>query len=282
MKIREIMSSPVYVVSPEETVARARNLMLRHKIGRLVLIENNKPIGIVTKKDISRRLNQAEPQWRRRPIDSIPIKQVMTGSLITIYPDATPKQLAELMVENNISGLPVVNNKNEVIGIVTKWDMIRYFSELPLEIKVKDMKIEPAITIHRHHTISHIIHELDANSSDRAVVFEDNDKPVGIITSSNLTFTEMKGKTGDLPHKVIKMTRKESYAGKKQNRYIREVPLVAEDIMSSPLICVNIDDMVTYAAGIMVKEKINGVPVIGNGVMGILTGDNIVKAILTL
>jgi CBS domain-containing protein len=282
MKIREIMSSPVYVISPDETVARARNLMLRHKIGRLVLIENNKPVGIVTKKDISRRLNQAEPQWRRRPIDSIPIRQVMTGGLITIYPDATPKHLAELMVENNIGGLPVVNNKNEVIGIVTKWDMIRYFSELPLEIKVKDMKIEPAITIHRHHTISHIIYELDANSSDRAVVLEDNDKPVGIITSSNLAFTEMKDKTGDLPHKEIKMTRKESYAGKKQNRYIREVPLVAEDIMSSPLISVNIEDPAIYAAGIMVKERINGVPVIGNGVMGILTGDNIVKAILTL
>jgi len=78
--------------------------MLRHKIGRLVLIENNKPIGIVTKKDISRRLNQAEPQWRRRPIDHIPIRQVMTESLITIYPDATPRQLAELMVENNIGG----------------------------------------------------------------------------------------------------------------------------------------------------------------------------------
>lgn len=282
MKIREIMSSPVYVISPDETVARARNLMLRHKIGRLVLIENNKPVGIVTKKDISRRLNQAEPQWRRRPIDSIPIRQVMTGGLITIYPDATPKHLAELMVENNIGGLPVVNNKNEVIGIVTKWDMIRYFSELPLEIKVKDMKIEPAITIHRHHTISHIIYELDANSSDRAVVLENNDKPVGIITSSNLAFTEMKDKTGDLPHKEIKMTRKESYAGKKQNRYIREVPLVAEDIMSSPLISVNIEDPAIYAAGIMVKERINGVPVIGNGVMGILTGDNIVKAILTL
>ncbi|MDD5616780.1 MAG: CBS domain-containing protein [Candidatus Methanoperedens sp.] len=282
MKIREIMSSPVYVISPDETVARARNLMLRHKIGRLVLIENNKPIGIVTKKDISRRLNQAEPQWRRRPIDSIPIRQVMTESLITIYPDATPKQLSELMVENNIGGLPVVNNKDEVIGIVTKWDLIRYFSELPLDMKVNDLKIEPAITVHRHHTISHIIYELDANSSDRAVVLEDNDKPVGIISSSNLAFTEMKGKTGGLPQKEIKMTRKESFAGNKQNRYIREVPLVAEDIMSCPLISVNMEDTATYAAGIMVKEKINGVPVIGNGVMGILTGDNIVKAILTL
>lgn len=282
MKVKEIMSSPVYVVSPEETVARARNLMLRHKIGRLVLVENNKPIGIVTKKDIGRRLDQAEPQWRRRPIDIIPIRQVMTESLITIYPDATPRQLAVLMVENNIGGLPVVNNKDEVIGIVTKWDMIRYFSQLTLEMKVKDLKIEPAVTVHRHHTISHIIYELDANSTDRAVVLEDNDKPVGIITSSNLAFTEMKGKTGDLPHKDIKMTRKESYAGKKQNRYIREVPLVAEDIMSCPLISVNIEDSATYAAGIMVKERINGVPVIGNGVMGIVTGENIVNAILTL
>lgn len=282
MKIKEIMSSPVYVVSPEENVARARNLMLRHKIGRLVIIENNKPIGIVTKKDISRRLDQAEPQWRRRPIDHIPIRKVMSESLITIFPDATPKQLAELMRENNISGLPVVNSKNEVTGIVTKWDLIKYFSEQPLELKVSDLKIIPALTVHRHHTISHILYELEANLTDRAVVLEDNDKPVGIITSSNLTFTEMMNKTGDLPQKEIKMTRKESYAGKKQYRYVRDVPLVAEDIMSTPLITVKNDDLATYAAGIMVKERINGLTVMGNGIMGILTGDNIVNAILTL
>jgi predicted transcriptional regulator len=57
---------------------------------------------------------------------------------------------------------------------------------------------------------------------------------------------------------------------------------VAEDIMSCPLISVNMEDTATHAAGIMVKERINGVPVIGNGVMGILTGENIVNAILTL
>ncbi len=282
MKVKEIMSFPVYVVSPEETVARARNLMLRHKIGRLVILEDNKPIGIVTKKDISRRLDQAEPQWRRRPIDLIPIRKVMTESLITIFSDATPRELAVLMIENNISGLPVVNAKNDVIGIVTKWDIIRYFSELPLDLKVKDLKIEPALTIHRHHTISHILYELEVNSADRAVVLEDNEKPVGIITSSNLTFTEMKSKTGDLPHKEIKMTRKESYGGRKQYRYIREVPLVAEDIMSSPLITVKRNDSAIYAAGIMVKERINGLAVVDNGILGILTGDNIVKSMLTI
>jgi CBS domain-containing protein len=282
MKIKDIMSAPVYVVSPDETVARARNLMLRHKIGRLVIIENNKPIGMVTKKDIVKRLNQAEPQWRRRPIDDIPVRKVMTESLITIFPDATPKQLAELMTENNIGGLPVVNNKDEVIGIATKWDLIRYFSNLELVLKVKDLKIEPALTVHRHHTISHIIHELQANSIDRAIVLEDNDKPVGIITNSNLTFTEMKDKTGGLPQKVIKMTRKDSSAGRKQNRYIDEVPLVAEDIMSSPIVNVNGEDLATMAAGLMVKERINGLSVIGNGIMGILTGENIIKTIMTM
>lgn len=60
------------------------------------------------------------------------------------------------------------------------------------------------------------------------------------------------------------------------------MPLVAEDIMSTPLITVKNDDLATYAAGIMVKERINGLPVMDNGFMGILTGDNIVNAILTL
>ena len=282
MKVKDIMSSPVYVITPDENVARARNLMLRHRIGKLVIIQNNKPIGIVTKKDISKRLDQAEPQWRRRPIDHIPIKKVMTESLITIYPDATPRQLAVLMAENNISGLPVVNNKNEVIGIVTKWDLIKYFSEQPIELKVKDLKIIPALTVNRHHTISHILYELDVNSTDRAVVLEDNNKPVGIITSSNLAFTEMKNKTGDLPQKEIKMTRKESPGGRKQYRYIKNMPLIAEDIMSSPLITVSNEDLATHAAAIMVKERINGLTVIDNGIIGILTGDNIVKSILTL
>ena len=282
MKIKDIMSAPVFVVSPDENVARARNLMLRHKIGRLVIVENNKPIGMVTKKDIVKRLNQAEPQWRRRPIDDIPVRKVMTESLITIFPDATPRQLAELMTENNIGGLPVVNNKDEVIGIATKWDLIKYFSKLDLDMKVKDLQIDPALTVHRHHTISHIIHELQANSTDRAIVLEDNDMPVGIITNSNLTFTEMRDKTGGLPQKEIKMTRKESAAGRKQNRYISEVPLVAEDIMSSPIINVNYEDLATYAAGLMIKERINGLSVLGNGVKGILTGENIIKTILTM
>lgn len=280
MKIKEIMKSPVYVVSSDENIARARNLMLRHKIGRLVIVEDEKPIGIVTKKDIMSRLDQAGPEWRRRPIDDVPIKMVMSDNPVTIFPNASPAQLAELMIENNISGLPVVDNKDQVAGIVTRGDLIRYFSKLDIDLKVNDMNIEPALTVNRHHTISQILHELDANKTDRAVVLESNNKPIGIITSSNLAFMNMKNKAGALPHKDIKIAYKDSVDGRKQTRHIKELPLVAEDIMSSPLITVNNDESATHAAKVMVEENINGLAVVGNGVMGILTGENIVKSIL--
>lgn len=283
MIIRDIMSSPVYIIAPDENIARARKLMLKHGIGRLVIMEGEKPIGIVTKKDISRRLDQAEPQWRRRPIDNIPIKIVMTEGIIPIYPEASPKQAAEIMIENNVSGLPVLRGeKKELIGIVTKWDLIRFFSEQDISLKVKDLNFNPAVVVHRHHTISHIIYELERNSADRAVVLEDNNSPVGIITHSNLAFTELLDFKGELPGKDVKMVRKRSHGGEKRFRYIREVPLVAEDIMSTPLITIGREDLAVVAAGIMVRERINGIPIVDDRVLGLLSGDHIIRAIISI
>jgi len=278
MLVKDLMSTPVYIVSPEENVARARNLMLKHRIGRIVVAEGSTPIGIVTKKDLSRRLDQAEPQWRRRPIDNIPIKHVMSESLISLYPEATPVQAAELMIENDISGLPVVKG-DALIGIVTKWDMIGYYSKLDIPTMVKEIMTKEVVTVHRHHTISHILYELEENAADRAVVIEGNGMPVGIITRSNLAFTKMYGARGDLPRKDVSMTRKDSYGGLKRYRYIREVPLVAEDIMSAPLITIGSEEPAVEAAKIMVRERINGIPVLNSEIQGMVTGADIIKAI---
>ncbi|MCK5659774.1 MAG: CBS domain-containing protein, partial [Methanosarcinales archaeon] len=103
MKVKDIMSTPVYVVSPDEPISRARNLMLKHKISRLVVMEDNLVAGIVTKTDIQRRLKQVGPDWRRRPIDEVPISLVMTESVIDIYHDAEIKQAVELMIDNSIT-----------------------------------------------------------------------------------------------------------------------------------------------------------------------------------
>lgn len=290
MKVKEIMSAPVYSIGSDEPISRARNLMLKHSISRLVVVKNHMyeekpsqviPIGIVTKTDITKRLDQAEPKWRRRPIDNIPVNVVMTHNPITIYPEATPKQAAELLLENHISGLPVIKGESDqdVMGIITKLDLIRYYSTLNTDTCVKDIMEHVFITVHRHHTISHVIHEMKANEVERVIVIDDASQPVGIITNTNLTMNKMSNSEGGLPSKDLKMARKNRDGGEKIFRYIKEVSMVAEDIMSEPLITLNESSKAAEAAKIMVDKRINGIPIINDGIKGLINARNILKAI---
>lgn len=293
MKVREIMSTPVYIIGSEEPISRARKLMLKHGISRLVVVENTVsreesslsseiiPTGIVTKSDIIQRLDQAEPNWRRRPIDNIPVKVVMTPNLITIYPEASPRQAAELLLENNISGLPVVKSESDkdVMGIVTKLDIIRYFSMIQQNTGVKDIMSDFFVTMHRHHTISHVIHEMKSNDVDRVIVVDDENRPVGIITKTNLALNSMTSPRGGLPTKDVKMARKNRDGGEKIFRYIKEVSIVAEDIMSEPLITLNENSSAVEAAKIMVDEHINGIPIVNGDIIGMVNAADILTAI---
>ena len=136
------------------------------------------------------------------------------------------------------------------------------------------------VMVHRHHSISHVIAEMGRNAVHRVIVMEDGNTPVGIITSSNLAFAELKDDKGELPEKNIKMTRKESPAGRKKFRDVEVVHLVAEDVMSSPLITIGRDALVTDAAKIVAAHKIDGIPVIDDGEMiGIITKTDIIKLI---
>ncbi|NYT01635.1 MAG: CBS domain-containing protein [Methanosarcinales archaeon] len=261
MKVKDYMKSPVNVMERNEPIQRARNLMLRHDISRIPVMEKGKLVGIVTKYDISNRLAQAAPEWRRRPIDKIPIQLVMTENPITIYPDATMNQAAELLIENEIDGLPVEKN-GEIVGILTSRDMLRFFAEQPLEAKVGELMAEGMVSVHRHHTISHVIEQMNLHGVSRVIVYEDNMSPVGIISRSNLTFAGMNNEMDEPRIKNIKMTRKDSPAGRKRFRYIKEMPLVAEDIMTSPVIGARASDLAVEDAKILIEKSICGLPVI--------------------
>lgn len=278
-KVKDYMSSPIYVIERNEPVQRARNLMFKYGIGRLPVMENGKLVGIVTKYDITNRLNQAAPEWRRRPIDKVPIQVVMTETPITIYPDATMPQAAELMVENGISGLPVERD-GEIMGMITSRDMTRYFADQDVKAKVGDLMNKELLTVHRHHTIAHVLDEMNLQGINRALVYEDNMSPVGIITRSGLTFSEVMGPKDEMETKNIKMTRKDSAAGRKQYRYVKEMPFVAEDIMTSTIISISPEIRATDAARTLVEKHIMGMPVVeGNEMVGYFSADEITAEI---
>jgi predicted transcriptional regulator len=278
-KVKDYMSAPIYVIEQNEPIQRARNLMFKYSIGRLPVLDQDKLVGIVTKYDITNRLNQAAPEWRRRPIDKVPIKLVMTENPITIFPDATMAQAAELMLDNEISGLPVERD-GEITGMITSRDMLKYFSEQDVKATVGDMMNKIVLSVHRHHTIGHVLDEMNVQGVSRALVYEDNMTPVGIVTRSGLTFSEMMGPKDEMQTKNVKMTRKESPAGRKQYRYVRQMPLVAEDIMTTPVMTINADMKAVDATKMLVEKHIIGMPVMEkNDVVGYFSADEIIEEI---
>ena len=281
MNVADIMSSPVYVLNADEPVSHARKLMLRHRISTLLVLNEGKMVGIVTKSDITNRLAQAEPLWRRRPIDQIPIKLLMTESVITIYPEASVSQAAALMLENRVHTIPVV--KNDIVGIVTRTDLVRYVAENSEEIKTKLPKLmtDGIISVHRHHTINHVIDEMNKNEIERVIVKDDAGNPVGIISSKSLALNLLTDFQGELSTKSIKMARKASPGGQKIYRYVKEVPLTAEDIMISPINSIDINENVSAAAKKMIEDGVTALPVSdGENIVGILSRTDITKAIL--
>lgn len=282
MNVADIMSSPVYVIKTDEPVSHARKLMLRHRIGALPVLNEGKMVGIVTKSDISNRLSQAEPLWRRRPIDQIPIKMLMTETVITIYPEASITQAATLMLENGIHNVPVVKNGN-IVGILTRTDFMRYVAENAgkMTTKIRNLMTEDVISVHRHHTINHVIDEMNKNEIARVIVKDDNGQPAGYISRRSIALSLITDSEGDISTKNIKMVRRSSPGGQKTYRYVKEMPVTAEDIMVSPVISIDVNENISAAAKKMIDEGITGLPVSdGEDIVGMLSRTDIIRAIL--
>jgi CBS domain-containing protein len=116
--VKDIMTENVISIDVNNSVFEAASTMSSNQVGCLVVMEGEKPIGIVTERDIVRRV-VAE----KLPLDS-KISEVMSKSLITISPDTSLKEAARVMSSNKIRRLPVLK-QNRLVGIVVASDFVR-------------------------------------------------------------------------------------------------------------------------------------------------------------
>ncbi|MEM2538687.1 MAG: CBS domain-containing protein, partial [Candidatus Methanomethylicia archaeon] len=158
LRVSDYMSEKVVVVYPNDTLARARNLMLHHDISRLVVVDENfKPIGMVTETDIAKALLDESVRDSPRPIDGILVSEVMVSPIVFIGPRAYLKNAAMLMIKGGFSGLPVVESNGNLIGIITKTDIVRAYAEHYSGVcKVGEIMSSPVITVNPLHSIHRI------------------------------------------------------------------------------------------------------------------------------
>jgi CBS domain-containing protein len=122
IKIEDWMSKPVKKVTKDLSVRKAIQLMDEGNIGVLPVVENDKPIGIVTERDILRRVAA-----RDIDMDKTTVESIMTKNPITINNDASILEATRLMSENNFRRLLVVKG-GKLIGVVTAKDVIEVMS----------------------------------------------------------------------------------------------------------------------------------------------------------
>ena len=118
MKIRDIMTSPVIRVSPEETVAVAARTLAHYNIGILpVCGSDGRLCGLVTDRDLVTRCIASG----RNP-SITPVRDVMTGSVVSVRPDSDAGAAAHLMGREQVRRLPVVEN-GRLCGMVSLGDL---------------------------------------------------------------------------------------------------------------------------------------------------------------
>jgi len=277
MIAEEVMTAPVYFVSPQETIAYVRNLMVKHKISRVLVMEEGKLVGILTKKDIAYHMRQGEPVWRRRPIDQIPVGAFATANPVVVAPDTGTKVIAKIFVENDISSVPVVD-RGTVIGIVTKSDLMTSRLLKHMGGTVRDV-MEDVLIVNRYHSLDHVI-DLMNERNDKLIVANNDGTIAGIITETNLAFLEQGAKKPGSEQKDVKFLRREEHAGVKSYRYMVKVSTIAEDVMSSPVITTEPDVSLADAVAEMEKKHINSLVAVENGsILGIIKRDDILKEV---
>ena len=279
MKVNEIMNDEVFVIGENEQVSHARNLMLKHGLSRVIVVDRDEnPVGIVTEKDLTRKLRGNGPAWKRRPIDKISIRRIMSNGLHTIGADEDVKDAVELMLQKKISSVPVVDSEG-LAGIVTKTDLMNfYISKYTNRWKVSDLMTKDVVTANENHTITHVINIMEENSIDGLVVMFDSEI-AGIITPTDISFAMIDDPETGVSVERIYFIRQLAEGGDK--RKARDVSmLTAGDIMTEEYIKIIPDADALEAAKIMSDENISHIPVVeGEELVGIITKTDIIKGI---
>ena len=118
--VKEIMNPNVVSLGPNASLRDAAELMAQQKIGSIVIVDNNEPIGIITERDFATKI-MLQPY----SADS-KVSEVMSSPVVHITSNQSVADVIDIMANKDIRKVPVIDN-GKVIGIVTGTEFLRLF-----------------------------------------------------------------------------------------------------------------------------------------------------------
>jgi CBS domain-containing protein len=266
-------------VKPTTSLLEARDILFKHKIRRLIVLgAKNKPVGIITEKDVAKTVYSLGG----KSIKSVRVGNFMSKKLITVKKNATVYDCAKLMKYKKISSVIVLTEKGTLDGIVTKSDLVSVFlTRATKPLKVSDIMTRKVITVTPMDSIL-LVESLLINNQITRIVVQRKRRPVGIITHRNFVPAKIPhwiAETAD-PKELERYQKVHQIIELQSNQLSYLLPFKAVDIMTPNPITVDANDDVSVAALLMIRHDISGLPVVRkSSLVGIITKSDIVKAI---
>jgi len=259
-------STPVITISPDSSVFDALQEMKNKFVKRLVITNGAIPLGIITERDINKFL---EDDKTVRAVDEIPIKHLMQKNIVLITDGLEDDfyQCAAKMENLKIGSVILVDKNRCLSGIISRTDIVKsYANVFGGKYRVKDFMSTRIVTCRKSDSLKFALNLMNQNKVSRLVVTDKNGSAVGLITTNTLLSHSDYFTRGN--------TRSRDYL----------LPLNGElnvsDLLEGNLITINEEEDLARAAGLMIKNKISGIPVLNSNqdLIGLVSKTDVVKA----
>jgi acetoin utilization protein AcuB len=129
MLVKNWMGKNVITINEDDSMQDAMKLMKQHSIRMLPVLKNGALVGVLTDRDLKRAsasdATTLDVHELLFLISKIKVKNIMSKNPISVPPDLTVEETAEILLNNKISGAPVVNAAGNVVGTITQTDLFR-------------------------------------------------------------------------------------------------------------------------------------------------------------
>ena len=135
-QIRDIMQKNVVTIEHDKSALDAAKLISEKDISFLVIVKDDKPIGVVTERDFVRKIDSEDKQSSK-----IPLSEIMSFKFRWVEPSTDIEDAVQKMVNNNIRRLIVLENK-KLVGVITQTDLASFLrSKLLIDGTVKNIEL---------------------------------------------------------------------------------------------------------------------------------------------
>jgi len=274
------------IMNPPRTIKYESNLtdvmkkIIDEKKSRLLVTENGKITGLVSEKDLGIFLLTDHTE---RKLDEISLSEIMK-KIISVDEKTGLDECAQTMMTSEIGSL-VVTHEDEVVGILTKTDLVRYFTKLGSKKIVGEYMSPYYAWQYSDAPLSKVVLKMIDEKISRVILRNHEESPVGIVT-----FRDLFNLALDLGEKedVLDNTDPVISVIFPRKGFISDTGFGGStqisEIMSPNIVYVNYDDDLEKAARILLEKNINGMGVLSahGNIIGIISKTDIVRALAFL